>query len=222
MPRLPPPGEAMGLKELILPQEQKFFDLLEKQAAMMVRGAEALVVGLEKWEDPEGLRRRLKDIEHEGDQVVHDIYEKLNQTFITPIDREDIAALTSSLDDVLDFTYATANHMVLYDLRTVPRPLFDAARLLKEQTIHLSAGVAALRNLKDREGLTKHLVEVNRLENACDELTNKAIAELFRPAEGKDVLFVMKMKDIYNYIETATDKAEDCADVIGDIAVKHS
>lgn len=212
----------MGLKELLLPQEQKFFDLLEKQAAFMVKGAEVLVQGLERWDNPEDLRKRLKDIEHEGDQVVHDIYEKLNQTFITPIDREDIAALTTSLDDVLDFTYATANHMVLYDVRAVPVPLLDAARLLKEQTIHLASAVGALRNLRARGELTRHLVEVNRLENAADELTNKAIAELFKPGVDKDAFFVMKMKDIYNYVETATDKAEDCADVISDIAVKHS
>jgi hypothetical protein len=212
----------MGLKEMLLPQERKFFDLLEKQAKHMVRGAEMLVQGLEEWDNPEELRKRLKDVEHDGDQVVHDIYLQLNRTFITPIDREDIAALTGSLDDVLDFTYATVNHMVLYDIRSVPLPLREVARLLHDQTLHLSSAVGALRNLRNRQEMTKHLVEVNRLENAADEVTNKAIADLFRPAEGKDAFFVMKMKDIYNYIETATDKAEDCADVIGDIAVKHS
>ncbi|MCA1812644.1 MAG: DUF47 family protein [Halobacteriales archaeon] len=212
----------MGLKELLLPQEAKFFDLFEKQADFMVKGAEALVEGLEKWENPPEIRRRLKDIEHEGDKVVHDIYEALNQTYITPIDREDISALTSSLDDVLDFTYATVNHMVLYDIQKVPVPLLDVARMLKEQTIHLRNGVVGLRTLKDRAPLDRARVEVNRLENQADEATNRAIADLFRPAEGKDPFFVMKMKDIYNYIETATDKAEDCADVLGDIAVKHS
>lgn len=210
----------MGLKELLVPQERQFFDLLEKQAAHMVKGAEVLVQGLEKWDTPEAVRRTLKDIEHEGDTALHDIYEQLNQTFITPIDREDIAALASSLDDVLDFTYATVNHLVLYDIREIPLPLLDAAKLLKEQTQHLAWGVGALRNLKDREKLKKHLVEVNRLENATDDLTNRAIADLFRDA--KDALHVMKLKDIYNYIETATDKAEDCADVIGDIAVKYA
>lgn len=212
----------MGLKELLLPQEARFFDLLEKQAAFMVKGAEALVEGLERWDRPADIRRNLKDIEHQGDQAVHDIYEALNQTFITPIDREDISALASSLDDVLDFTYATVNHMVLYDIQKVPLPLLDVARMLKEQTVHLRDGVAALRNLKDRAAFDRARVEVNRLENAADDATNRAIADLFRPAEGKDPFFVMKMKDIYNYIETATDKAEDCADVLGDIAVKHS
>jgi predicted phosphate transport protein (TIGR00153 family) len=212
----------MGIKELLIPQEKRFYDLLETQAGHMVRGAEALVEGLARWDNPQEIRRGLKDIEHEGDQVVHDIYQALNQTFITPIDREDIAALTGSLDDVLDFTYATVNHMVLYDIRVVPEPLKEAAKLLKEQTVHLRAAVGGLRNVKAREAITPHLVEVNRLENATDDLTNKAIADLFRPAEGKDAFFVMKMKDIYNYIETATDKAEDVADVIGDIVVKHS
>jgi len=152
---------------------------------------------------------------------VHDVYEHLNQTFITPIDREDLARLTSALDNVLDFTYATVNHMVLYDLREVPPPLLEAAKLLREQTQHLAWGVGTLRNLKDRETLKKHLVEVNRLENATDDLTNRAIADLFH-GEAKDVLWIMKMKDIYGYIETATDKAEDCADVIGDISVKYA
>jgi hypothetical protein len=215
----------MGLKELLIPQERRFFDLLENQAAHMVRGAEALVEGLETWKAGEGgeaLRKRLKDIEHEGDGLVHDVYEQLNLTFITPIDREDIARLTASLDDVLDFTYATANHLVLYDIREIPRPLLESAKILKEQSQHLAWAVGALRNLKDRSVLAQHLVEVNRLENAADELTNAAIAELFRGKHGQDVLYILKMKDIYNYVETATDKAEDCADVIGDIAVKHS
>lgn len=212
----------MGLKELLLPQERRFFDLLENQAAHMVKGAEVLVEGFEGWKTGENVRKRLKDIEHEGDQLTHDVYEQLNQTFITPIDREDIAALTSSLDDVLDFTYATVNHMVLYDIREIPQPLLDTSKLLREQTKHLASGVRALRNLKDREGILRHLVEVNRFENEADEITNKAIADLFREGSGRDVLYIMKMKDIYNYVETATDKAEDCADVIGDITVKHS
>jgi hypothetical protein len=213
-------SRRMGLKDILLPQERRFFDLLENQAAHMVKGGEVLVAGLEKWDNPDAVRRRLKEIEHEGDTLVHDVYEQLNQTFITPIDREDIARLTSSLDNVLDYTYATANHMVLYDIRTIPLPLLESARLLKAQTQHLAWGVKALKNVKDRESLKKHLVEVNALENACDEVTNNAIAELFR--SGQDVLLILKLKDIYNYIETATDKAEDCADVIGDIAVKHS
>lgn len=212
----------MGLKELLLPQERRFFDLLENQAAHMVKGAEVLVEGFEQWKTGENLRKRLKDIEHEGDKLTHDVYEQLNQTFITPIDREDIARLTSALDDVLDFTYATVNHMVLYDIREIPPPLLQSAKILKEQTQHLAWGVGALRNMKDQATLRKHLVEVNRLENEADEVTNQAIADLFREGSGKDVLYVMKMKDIYNYIETATDKGEDCADVIGDIMVKHS
>lgn len=212
----------MGLKELLLPQERRFFDLLENQATHMVKGAEALVEGLEQWKTGENLRKRLKDIEHEGDSLTHEVYEQLNQTFITPIDREDIARLTSALDDVLDFTYATVNHMVLYDIRDIPPPLLQSAKILREQTQHLAWGVGALRNMKDQATLRKHLVEVNRLENEADEVTNNAIADLFRADSGRDVLYVMKMKDIYNYIETATDKGEDCADVIGDIMVKNS
>ena len=211
----------MGLKELLIPKEKRFFDLLDNQAAHMVKGAELLVEGLERWENPADLRKRLKDVEHEGDGLTHDLFEQINTTFITPMDREDIAALASSLDDVLDFTYATANHMVLYDLREVPPPLLETARLLRDQTKHLAAAVGALRNLKDRATIQRHLIEVNKLENAADEVTNAAIAGLFRTAE-KDVLYIIKMKDIYNYIETATDKGEDCANVIGDIVVKHS
>lgn len=209
----------MGLKELLLPQERKFFDLLESQATHMVKGAEVLAEGLAHWDTPEDVRRRLKDIEHEGDNAVHQLYEELNKTFITPIDREDISRLTSSLDDVLDFTYATANYLVLYEVREIPRPLLECATILREQTKHLASGVGALRTLRDRERLMKHLVEVNRLENAADDLTNRAIADLFK---GGDIMLVLKLKDIYNFLETATDKAEDCADVIGDIAVKHS
>jgi len=188
----------------------------------VVQGAEMLVRGLETWDDPPGLRKRMKDLEHQGDQVTHDVYEQLNQTFITPIDREDIGKLAGALDDVLDFTYATVNHMVLYDIKEVAPPLLESARLLKEQCDNLAWAVGALRNLKDRDTLRKHLIEVNRIENAVDEITNRALADLFKPEHSHDVLHVLKMRDIYRYIETATDKGEDCADVLSDIAVKYA
>ena len=216
----------MKLKDWLVPREEKFFDILQEQSAIVVEGAEAFVHMIENYEaasrQPEGVRtlkRKVKEIEHRGDLKTHELYQALNATFITPLDREDIAALAASLDDILDFTWATANHLHLYDVKKLPKEFVEVALLLRDQT-HLVRDV--LTHLPDpdkREEIRAKLVEIHSLENQADELTNRAKAELF---QQDDVKYIIKMKDVLEYIETATDKCEDAADVVRDILVKHA
>jgi len=216
----------MKLKDWLVPREERFFDLLEEQSKIVVEGAEALVSMLQDYPNavkagPDAVRthkRKVKEIEHRGDIKTHEVYLALNATFITPLDREDIASLTSALDDILDFTYATANHLHLYEVKVVPKELLEIALLLRDQTQQLADALGQLSNVSKRDELKAKLVEIHSLENQADDLTNRAKAELFH---SDDVKTIIKMKDILEYIETATDKCEDAADVIRDILVKH-
>jgi hypothetical protein len=215
----------MKLKDWLVPHEEKFFDILEEQSALVLEGAEAFVSMLEKYEAAykqrdgvRDLKRVVKEIEHRGDLKTHELYTALNATFITPLDREDIASLAGALDDILDFTWATANHLHLYDVKSPPKELLEVAMLLRDQTHHLRDALKWLPDPSKREQLRAKLVEIHSIENQADEITNRAKAALF---QQDDVKHIIKMKDIFEYIETATDKCEDAADVIRDILVKH-
>lgn len=208
----------MNLKDWLVPREEKFFDMLEEQSRIVIEGSEALVAMLEKFDDVREHKRKIKEIEHRGDLKTHDLYEALNKTFITPIDREDIATLGSALDDVLDFIWDTAKHLYLYEIKQPPKQLVEIARHLRDQTKLLHEALVHLREPSERGDLRTKLIEIHRLENLADELTDQAKAELFHSG---DAMYVVKMKDIYEYIETATDKCEDAADVIRDVLVKH-
>ena len=215
----------MKLKDWLVPREEKFFDFLQEQSALVVEGAEALVKMLEGYDKayktPEGVRthkRVVKEIEHRGDMKTHELYTALNATFITPLDREDIASLAAALDDILDFTYATANHLHLYDVAQPSKELLEVSMLLRDQTHHLRDALTWLPDPSKREQLRAKLVEIHSLENQADDLTNRAKAALF---QQDDVKHIIKMKDILEYLETATDKCEDAADVLRDILVKH-
>lgn len=216
----------MKLKDWLVPREEKFFDILQEQSAIVVEGAEAFVAMVEGYDaalkQPEGVRnlkRKVKEIEHRGDLKTHELYQALNATFITPLDREDIAALAASLDDILDFTWATANHLHLYDVKKLPKDFVEVAMLLRDQTHHLRDVLVHLPDPDKREEIRAKLVEIHSLENQADELTNRAKADLF---QQDDVKYILKMKDVLEYIETATDKCEDAADVVRDILVKHA
>ncbi|HVL87626.1 MAG TPA: DUF47 family protein [Candidatus Thermoplasmatota archaeon] len=206
----------MALREILFPQERTFFDLLERESSVVLRGTEALRDYLQAGAgvDP----KPIKDIEHEGDLVVHEIFERVNATFITPIDREDLGRLASALDDVLDFAWATANHVHLYNVKPTPA-LVELGTILHAQMGHLNKAVLGLRSLRNVD-VARHLVEVHRLENAADDIKNRSVAELFRGSYSP--LDVIKFKDVYEAIEMATDKCEDAADVIRDTLVKYA
>lgn len=209
----------MGLKEWILPQDKHFFNMLENESQNVLDGSKAFLDMLKNYENINEKQQKIKDIEHQGDDFVHEIFEELNKTFITPIDHEDISALASAFDDVLDYIDGTATRLVLYDIKRPEENMIKMAEVLLKQTSELNTALSGLRNLKYAKEIEKRCIEVNRLENIADDLYKTSVAQLFR---RKDAIEIMKLKEVYERLEFATDKCEDAANVISDIVVKNS
>ena len=208
----------MGLKEWIVPQERRFFDLLEEDAKAVAEGARALLDLLRDFRDVPGKQKHIKDIEHRGDEAVHTIFEELNKTFITPIDREDIMALASDLDNVLDMIDAAANRLRLYEIEEPSPAMVDLAEVIVEATSALEKAVGMIQDMKQADKVEAICVEVNRLENVADDLMNTSVAALFKE---KDVIHIIKHKEIIERLEEATDYCEDVANVLSDIVAKN-
>jgi len=211
-------GKTMGLKEWIVPQEKHFFDLLEEDAKTVAEGARALLDLLRDFRDVKAKRKHVKDIEHRGDEIVHTIYEELNRSFITPIDREDIMALASDLDNVLDMIDAAANRLLLYEIERPSPAMVQLAEVIGLATSELERAVGMIRNMRQGDEVERISVEVNRLENVADDLMNNAVAALFHE---KDVVHIIKSKEIIERLEEATDYCEDVANVLSDIVAKN-
>ena len=214
----------MGLRAWLIPQEKQFFDLLEKQLDVVKSGACVLWDMVEDKEDkgPTHYQKKLRKLEHDGDDMVHDIYHALNQTFITPIDREDIAALTSVMDDVLDFTNASARRMVIYGIRPKEDEVIRRfARIIRDSVEELTHALRDIRHLSATKDIDRRMRHIHKLENEADDVHLEALGGLFNGG-GLDPITVMKRKEIYDMLETATDRCEDVANIIGDIVVKHA
>lgn len=209
----------MGFKEWIIPQEKHFFAMLDQQADVVLEGAEALLDMTKNFTDVAQKRDRIKDIEHRGDDLVHTIAEELNKTFVTPIDHDDMSKLTSRLDDVLDYIEAAAHRMWAYQVKSVPPEMVRLAECVLGSTKEVNHAVKDLKNFKHKNEILQHCIEINRWENVGDDITHEAVANLFK---GKDVIELIKLKEIYEHLEMATDKCEDVADVIKDIFIKNS
>jgi len=210
----------MGLKELLIPEEKKFFDELEKEAAVVKRGAELLKDLASNYKKLDQYAGKLDNLEHEADCVVHEITDMLNSTFITPIDREDIHDLAKEIDDVIDIIDAVGRRLVIFKiLDTCPKYLQENADLIMESVIEMEKAVKLLREPSKGQALAKHCIKVNDLENDGDHLLAKALGELF---DGDDVKFIVKMKEIYDLLEFATDKCEEVANHILEIQNKNA
>ena len=199
----------------LLPREAKFFELFAELSDYLTEAAKLLKSILE---DPRDLTLRVEQvqaIEHKGDRATHAIITKLNQSFITPFDREDIHRLASSLDDVLDFTNAAATRLVLYKICEPPPAAAELAGLIVLQSEELARGVSLL---EENGAVLKHCDEVNRLEDEADHVSRNAIAMLFE--SEKDPIQLIKLKELYEVLEFATDKAEDAANVLEAIVLK--
>jgi predicted phosphate transport protein (TIGR00153 family) len=204
----------------LVPRERTFFALFDRQAERIVDGAAQLVDMLRNGgDDAELLERRkaLRDAEHRGDEVTHEIVNLLNRTFVAPFDREDIYGLTSGLDDVLDYVDEVADTVVIYRIGEIPESAVRMAELIYAATKQLEAAVRKLESLK---GLPEHWIEVHRLENEGDVVSRAAIGALFEP--GNDPLYVVKLKDFYTLLEDGLDRCEDVANVIENIVIKHA
>lgn len=199
----------------IIPRETKFFDLFADVASNVTDGARLLTAILEDFDNLEVRIDKLKEIEHKGDDLTHAILTKLNQTFITPFDREDIHRLASALDDVLDFVNAAGQRLLLYKIRSAPSSANELAKLIVRQSEELNKAVMLL---EKTQGVMEHCVEVNRLEDEADRVCREAIGRLFE--HEKDAIQLIKMKELFEVLELATDKAEDAANVLEAVVLK--
>ncbi len=204
----------------LIPKEEKFFEMLQKASDNLSATAAEFKTLLENYSDLGQRVKKLKDLEHEGDILTHEIMDKLNRTFVTPIDREDIHALASGIDDVVDLIDETGALMRLYHIQKPTPALFKQTEYLLKAVDELGKAIKCLKDLKNSRRLLDYCIEVNRLENEGDELLGETLAALF---EGNaDALEVIKLKEIYEHLEQALDKCEDLAVVIEGIVVKHA
>ncbi len=200
----------------LIPRDTKFFDLFADMARNLGEGARLLKQTLDDFKDVDTRVQQLKDIEHRGDEMTHNVLTRLNQTFITPFDREDIYRLASSLDDVLDFVYAAGVRLIMYKITSAPEAASQLADIIIKQCDQLSQAMVKLDKKNDQ--LLENCVEINRLENEADQIARAAIALLFD--KEKDPISLIKLKELYEVLETATDKAEDAANVLEGVVLK--
>jgi predicted phosphate transport protein (TIGR00153 family) len=205
----------------LLPHDEHFFILLEESAQNLVKAGEELKkLPLCKTQTQrENAAKKIKDIEHDGDSIAHRIFSELNSTFVTPLDREDIHELTSALDDVLDHIDGCANRFALYKITRVPKEVVRLIDVLHLSIMELKNGVHLLRNLNEVESLQATFKKVNEYENQADDIFDRAVADLF--AKEKNPIQIIKLKEVFVGLETATDKCEDAANVLEGILIKH-
>ena len=209
----------MGLRELLIPQDKIFFDLFEQQAATVREAAYQLVGLTENFSNVKEKRHAIELLEHKGDKITHDIYQQLNRTFITPLDPEEISRLASNLDEVLDYIDGSVEKMFYYNIENTDSHMIELAKLIHMSTIEIEGAVKGIRSIKDPRYVEERCIEVNRLENLADDVLAHAVTELFRI---DNAITIIKLKDIYEHLETATDNCEDVANVLSDIAIRHS
>jgi uncharacterized protein Yka (UPF0111/DUF47 family) len=201
----------------LLPKDRQFFNLFEEAGANILHSAELLRKLLKSWPDAGGLGREILICEQEGDRITHDIIHRLNSTSVTPLDREDIYALASALDDIVDFTEEAADFMGLYNIEAPMEQAQQLAAVLEDSCRNISQALSRLRGFND---LNHYFVEVNRLENEGDRITREALASLFR--NGIDPMMVIRWKDIFERLEHAIDACEHVANILEGIVVKHT
>jgi hypothetical protein len=204
----------------LLPREEKFFNLFEDSARNMVRTARVLKELVNCWENVEQKVGQIDDLEHVGDTITHQIMAQLYRTFVTPFDPEDIALLAHSMDDVTDFIHAAATAMFLYKVDCPNQRTRELADIIVQAASEIEMVMPKLRNRAGLKQILPACVEINRLENAADQVFRAAMAELFD--DSKDMAHVIKWREIYEHMESATDRCEDVANVLEGVAQKHA
>jgi uncharacterized protein len=202
----------------LMPKETKFFDLFDKQAYLVIKASAIFKELTEKANYDQECMQKMKESEHECDNIAHEIIEKLNRTFITPFDREDIYSLAHEIDDVVDMLYPIINRLRVYQLNKVDKNLNAFTSLIVDSINNLAKALNGLRNQANYGDIKACCIEIHRLENEGDTLRDDVIKNLFD--ESKDPIFIMKWKEIYEEAETVLDICEDVANVIGSILVK--
>ncbi len=203
-----------------MPREEKFFGLFEESARNMVKAAQDLKQMVDSWEYVDGKVAEITELEHQGDTITHQIMAQLHRTFVTPFDREDIALLAHTMDDVIDFIHAAADAMVIYKIDRPSQRAKELADIIVEATAEVERAIPYLRRRSELKKILERCVEINRLENMADRVFRSAMAELFD--NSTDMAQIIKWREIYEHMESATDRCEDVANVLEGVALKHA
>jgi uncharacterized protein len=203
-----------------LPREGRFFILFKESADNAAATALLLKDLVDNWSNVEAKVESVIGLEHKGDGVTHEIIALVNRTFVTPFDREDIALLAHSLDDIVDFIEAAADAMNLYKIESPTQRARELADILVQTTREVQLAIHELSQKVNLKQILSRSVEINRLENNADKVYREALAELFR--DSKDIPYIIKWREIYEYMETATDRCEDVANALEGVALKYA
>lgn len=207
------------MKISLIPREERFFQLFETGAANVKRAALALKELLDTWENVPQQVEKITEMEHEGDTITHQIMEQLHRTFVTPFDREDIALLAHSLDDIIDFIQAAADTMLIYKVDRPTQTARELADVIVQSADEVVRAMPCLRSKGKLKQIFEPCVEMNRLENVADGIYRTALGDLFNDAT--DIPKIIKWREIYEHMESATDRCEDVANVLEGVALKN-
>jgi predicted phosphate transport protein (TIGR00153 family) len=205
-----------------MPKEERFHELLAKDTQNLVKASQlfAEVAASTKLDERRSKKDQLKAIEHEGDLITREIFEALNSTFITPLDREDIAMIAGNLDDILDYMESVAHNLVLFELHDSPEPLRQFARILGILVEQIDTVTKEIWDLSNAKAINAHIIRISELENEADTLYSTVIADLFK--SGKNPIEILKWKEVYDGLENACDECRDYTHAIGNIVVKNA
>jgi len=202
-----------------IPREESFFGLFEQSAQNMVKAAQGLKKLVDTGEDIEGSVGEITELEHQGDTITHQIMAQVHRTFVTPFDREDIALLAHTLDDVTDFIHAAADAMLIYKVKCSTPRARELADIIVQAAAEVERAMPHLRRPAELKRVLERCVELNRLENMADRVFRSAMGELFN--DSTDIAEIIKWREIYEHMEEATDRCEDVANVLEGVAIKH-
>jgi hypothetical protein len=210
--------------KFFMPKEERFHVLLDRDTRHLVRGARlfAEIAASQSMDDRRTKVRELKDLEHEGDQITKEIFEALNSTFITPLDREDIRVLASDLDDILDYLEGVAQFLVLFGISDSPEPLRKFAQIIVAMVEEIHKATSLVWDLGNEKIIRESIVRISVLENEADTIYFNVIAYLFQEGDGKNPLEILKWKEIYQGLEDACDACKDFTHALGNIVVKNA
>jgi predicted phosphate transport protein (TIGR00153 family) len=204
-----------------IPRDMEFYDLFEQETANLVVAAEKLVDLFNNYENVEAKAKELKDFEHRGDVITHEIIARVHRSFVTPIDSEDITLLAHSLDDVMDFIEAAGRTAYLYHIAQPTERARELARIVGKMARKLNEVMPQLRHRDKFKWILKQCVEINTLENEADDVQHAALAELFEACRT-DACEVIKWRELYGHLEDATDRGEDVANVLEGVVLKYA
>ena len=210
--------------KFFMPKEERFHELLDRDTQHLLRAARlfAEIAGSEKLEERRAKVAELKALEHEGDQITKEIFDALNSTFITPLDREDIRAIAMDLDDILDYVEGVAQYLILFEIKDSPEPLRKFAQILVSMVDEIHKATGLVWDLANEKKIQESIVRISVLENEADAIYFNVIADLFRGADGKTPIEIMKWKEIYQGLEDACDECKEFTHVLGNVVIKNA